>query len=67
MIRTMLAMSSGLGLATDATKDNVNKPATIHIRDGGIDKNAQIAGDGISTLATHNTASVTWNSRLTPE
>jgi hypothetical protein len=66
MIRTMLAMFLGLGPGADATKDNVNKPATIHIRGGGIDKNARTAGDGISTLAAHAAVSVTWNNRSTP-
>jgi hypothetical protein len=66
MIRTMLAMSPGLGPGADATKDNVNKPATIHIRRREVDKNAQIAGDGISTVAVQDAGSVTWNNRLTP-
>jgi hypothetical protein len=49
MIRTMLAMSLGLGPSADATKDNVNKPATIHTR-ASMDKIAPIRIDGFSMV-----------------
>jgi hypothetical protein len=45
MIRTMLAMSFGLGRPADATKDNVNKAATIHT---GLGRSIKMRGPAVT-------------------
>jgi hypothetical protein len=56
MIRTMLAMSLGLGPGVDATKDNVNKPATIHIRTAASIKMRGLSVTGFQRLPLNDAA-----------
>jgi hypothetical protein len=52
----MLVMSLGLGPGVDATKDNVNKPATIHIRAVASIKMRGLSVTGFQRLPLHNAA-----------